>query len=254
MSFNESVNDLKEKLEDEILDCNVEVYDCISSTMPIIDEKLLKFNSAIAIAFVQKVGRGRNERAFVSNFGGLYASFGFCLDKPFVFATKSVLYAGLSVAKALKTQGVNVKLKWPNDIILNNKKLGGIISKCSLTKSNVEKVNYGIGINLDNELPNDLINIATSTKLQGYCINFEQLIVDIYKNLRYSINNEDVSLLHEYRKYSCTIGNEVFIDVKKERFGIAVDIDENGYLLVEIDGEIRQVSYGDVTIKKEIYR
>ena len=189
---------------------------------------------------------GRNGRKFVSKIGGVYFSVAIKTKDRQEKATLYVLYIGIAVKRALKNQSIDVKLKFPNDIIYNDKKLGGILCKCKIDNGKITYVNVGVGINVNNIIDKEISNIATN--LKGYRINKKRLIKDIANYFYDCIFCEDSKILiNEYKNCSITIGHEVSVKCEPKIQGIAKDIDENGYLLVEEDGKLKKVSYGDVT-------
>ena len=80
------------------------------------------------------------------------------------------LAAGLAVAKSLENRGLNPKLKWPNDIFINNKKVGGILCESKIKDGRVDSFIIGIGINVNEspvDFPDEIKNIATSLFIES---------------------------------------------------------------------------------------
>jgi BirA family biotin operon repressor/biotin-[acetyl-CoA-carboxylase] ligase len=112
----------------------------------------------VVVADRQTGGRGRGERAWVSPPGNLYLSV--LLRPTFTRVTLLPLVAGLAVADAVLEQGVDARLKWPNDVLANGKKLAGILTESASSARGVDWVVIGIGVNLDPSAP--LPETATS--------------------------------------------------------------------------------------------
>lgn len=181
----------------------------------------------VVVADLQKEGRGRLDRKWISPIGGLYFSVILRMD------VRLPLISAVAVAKTLKKFGLDAKIKWPNDILIKNKKIAGILIECF----NDHAV-LGIGINMD-KTP---LENATSIKDERKNISREKLLNQILENLYKSKEN----VLDEYKKLSDTIGRFVRIQmVKEDMEGKAVDIDECGRLIIEIDDELKTIISGD---------
>lgn len=219
----------------------------LPSTQSEAEKYIGKYPCFAVIARRQTGGRGRNGRSFHSNFGGLYMSLHLSCSRPAVDSTLFVIYAGLAVTRALEKQGINTLLKFPNDVKYQGKKLCGIICSSTLEGNSVVGVTAGIGININNKIPKELEDIAIN--LSDKHINRSKLIEDIIKEFYKMVNDigGGKKLLGEYKEKSETIGHNVTVDCIPKLSGKAIDIDEKGFLLVECDGIIKKVSYGDVT-------
>ena len=167
------------------------------------------------------------------------------------------LVAGASVVKALSNLGVEASIKWPNDIIVHNKKICGILTELSAEMERVNYVVIGIGINIKTiDFPDEIKEKATSLYKEGYklsrvdivrqfCIEFEKL----YKGYILDGNKQDT--LELCRKYSAIIGKQVYVIKNNKRELVkCIDINENGNLIVkEKNGEIQEIMSGEVSIR-----
>ncbi len=165
---------------------------------------------------------------------------------------------GLAICKALReTTGLDCKIKWPNDIVVGNKKLVGILTEMTAEFDAVEYIVIGIGINVDQEsFPEEIENKATSILLETgmhYDKNrllakfLDRLEKELFQsNLRMSQNN-----LEEYKELCATIGRNVtFTRGTQKIHGTAVEISENGELKVMLpDGSVCSVYSGEVTVQ-----
>lgn len=180
----------------------------------------------VVVADEQTKGKGRMGREWLSPIGGLYLS----------IVTKKnpllPLISGVAVANSLKNFGLNPVLKWPNDVIVGNKKISGILIECLDDFAIV-----GIGINI-NKTP---LETATSIKDETGDIPRDVVLNNVLKSFeKYSEKN----VLDEYKKLSSTIGMFVKIKtLKGDIEGKAIDVDEHGRLILE-SGEI--IVSGDV--------
>ncbi len=177
----------------------------------------------VVLAEAQTRGRGRRGREWLSPPGGLW--FTVILHTP-ISPNLVSLGAGAAVTRALRAMGYEVCLKWPNDIIFQGKKLGGIIG---------ERVGdltlLGVGINLRNEVPEEL-NAASLPQ-----VDREPLLLSILEFLKDSIENA----IPLWREFQCTLGRMVDVDGK---VGLAREIDEDGFLLLETEKGIERIATG----------
>lgn len=214
----------------------------------------------VVLAEAQYIGKGRMSRGWFSpKEKGIWMSI--ILKPPFspFDAPKCTLLAAVAIVKAIK-RVVNVKcdIKWPNDILYHGKKLVGILAEMS---AEIERIGYivigmGINVNIDqNEFPPELQEIATSLlTVTGHSVSRLELLCAILSELEesyYRAIEEGFSpILDEWRQLSSTLGQNVNVIGAKLTFnGKALDIDDDGALLVETVNGIQRVIAGDVSIR-----
>ena len=211
----------------------VHSFDSVSSTQRVARD-LLESGRArvghIVVADQQTDGRGRLGRVWTSLPGGLYATFIVPSDRLLA------LRAGLAAARALEALGVAVQLKWPNDLVVGERKLGGI-----LIEANADVARVGIGINLTTSPLGD----ATCLLDLGVCADRDALVRAIHSEL--VAQESEAGILDSYRTRSATLGCRVRVDAGAGRTldGRAVGIDALGRLLVETRDGVDVVSSGD---------
>lgn len=213
---------------------------------------------AVVSACHQTGGRGRLGRSFFSPDGGLYFSFSLPLagdEKNIPFLT---LLAGLSVSEAIEEiTGVKTEIKWPNDIYLDGKKLGGIL--CELVSGKSLTAVVGVGINTDaekEEIPFELSDIMTSLAIHGVFVADKRNLVErivskadgyVYGNKElYSVKKET----HEaIKKRSYSIGKKVKYTVGSEiTEGTVTDILITGAAEITLsDGSKKEIFCGEIT-------
>ncbi|MGL6106370.1 biotin--[acetyl-CoA-carboxylase] ligase [Romboutsia sp.] len=212
----------------------------------------------IIISEEQTNGRGRLGRQWYSkSYDGIWMS---VILKPNIMPYEApfiTLIAGASIAKALKNLGVETLIKWPNDVILNDKKISGILTELS---AEIERVNYivlGIGINVKTmEFSQEISDIATSLYKENYKISR----VDIVKNIleefeklyfKYVNENSKEETLDICRKYSAIIGKEIYLLKNKSKELVkCLDINKDGNLIVEKKNKtIQEIVSGEVSIR-----
>ncbi len=215
----------------------------------------------VVAAETQTAGRGRLGRQWVSP-AGLNLYFSIILrpglsarDIPLV-----TLMCAVEAAGALKAStGAEVKLKWPNDLLLEGKKLGGILVESLLKGNVVEFVVAGIGININSreeDFPPEVKDIATSLFIAS---SRKHPRAPILKSVAESVIKGAEALAHDgpdgasemlsmWKIMSATLARRVRAgDPGHEQEGVAMDLDENGMLLVKKDsGEVVKIISGDV--------
>lgn len=124
----------------------------------------------VVIAQQQTAGRGQWGRQWQSPQGGLYLSFAFAPNLPANDAPHLTLLSAWGIARALRDRGLPVRLKWPNDLLLQGKKLGGIKSETRIRRDRIAEAVVGVGINWKNPVPDVGINLQSFFAAQsGEC-------------------------------------------------------------------------------------
>jgi len=156
----------------ELLSFSLYLFDTIPST----NEKLWELlrsgvkTPTLVIALSQTAGRGQWGRKWESKSGGLYLSLGLSVNMPAECSFHLTLCTAWGIATALRNYNIPVGIKWPNDLILAGKKLGGIKSETKVQSDTITEAVIGVGINWKNTVPEIGINLV------GYKINsLEQL-------------------------------------------------------------------------------
>ncbi len=203
-------------------------------------------SDAIVFAKKQSSGRGRLGRKWESEEGGLYMSLSLNLKIPISEIPKLTLLSGLAVCRALKDY--KAKIKWPNDVIVEGRKVCGILSEF-IGEELSSKVVIGIGVNVKNEIPKWLENKAIALKeISPIEINevFSKICFEINSLLKDFLNGKWDEIVEELREKSDTIGREVKISVANREYrGLAVGIDSDGALIIERDGKLERIISGE---------
>lgn len=170
----------------------------------------------------------------------------------------------LSIVEGLKElDNIDVSIKWPNDIFLGGRKLGGILTEVSTSADRSGFIVIGMGLNIEQDSFGDELDlIATSIKkATGKTFSREMIISNILNRFECNL---DKFLKHglscfsgKLKEYSCIIGKDIIVISGLEMVeGFALDIDESGNLLLRTeDGRIKKIIYGEVSIKlKELLK
>ena len=217
-------------------------------------------DGTLVIADEQHGGRGRLSRSFLSpKGGGLWFTLVLRPDIAPTEASKCTLLAALAVAKAIRmTTGIDCGIKWPNDILVGGKKLVGILTEMSADMDGIRYIVCGIGINVNilrEEFAEDIRDIATSVEAElGQPFDRLVLLNAVSGEMEHSyelmLKEGFAPILAEWKEYSVTLGQAVRVIAPDETYeGVAIDLDEDGSLLVKTVAEIKTVLAGDVSIR-----
>jgi BirA family biotin operon repressor/biotin-[acetyl-CoA-carboxylase] ligase len=249
--------EITEGLNTKVIGKKIYYFKTIDSTN-IYAKKLVKNGieqGTIVVSDIQNSGRGRKNRSWSSPKGGLWFSVILYPNIPPQKAMLVTMASSVAVAQGIiETTGLTPMIKWPNDLLINNKKVCGILTELD---AEMDKINYsivGIGINVNNEVDDSLKDVATSLyKLTKANISRVKLLRSIIKNLdkNYSklIDKDYSSIRENWISCSDIIGRRVQIsDEKSVVDGLVTDVDENGCLILNTSKETVRVVSGDLTI------
>ncbi len=261
-----SLSELKSRISNEWLGNEIYYYEETGSTNA--DAKRLAEEGAshgsVVVADKQNAGRGRRGRIWQSPAGkDLYFSI---LLKPDFAPDKAAgltLVMALAVARAVEEHcGIRAEIKWPNDVVVNGKKVCGILTEMNVETDYIQYVVIGVGINVNRtnrpeEIPAELQGVATSLLLEGgETVARAGLLQEVlrafehdYEKYVQCLNLE--LLLEEYNARLVNRGRQVrVLDPKGEWEGIARGINASGELLVErADGAVVKVYAGEVSVR-----
>lgn len=210
------------------------------------------------VAEYQQAGRGRRGRQWFSPFGAnLYLSMYWRLEQGPAAAAGLSLVVGIVMAEVLQKLGADkVKVKWPNDLYMNDKKLAGILVELSGKAGDSANVIIGAGINLLMKEPDaNIVNQAwANLQESGLQIDRNELVIELVTALRQSLQLFEVEGLNAFIDRWQPLDNFLDRRVKlligdKEIFGIARGIDEQGALRLEIDGVIKTFIGGEISLR-----
>jgi len=256
-----NLEDFDFKLNTEYIGRNFVFVEEIDSTNSFLLDKNNKFNEngTVLLAESQTQGRGRKQRMWQST-AGANLTFSILLNKKgYIPESLGLLNMAVSLAVANSIENlhtVKTNLKWPNDVLINGKKLVGILSESVSQGSNIERVVIGIGINVNqNYFPEDFNLPPTSIKLEtNQTVEREKLLSEVLINIENVISRlleYPADVLTDWRAKCNMIGDKVSItDGNSTKVGIFDDIDDEGYLLLrERSGRIEKIHFGDVSLR-----
>jgi BirA family biotin operon repressor/biotin-[acetyl-CoA-carboxylase] ligase len=238
----------------------------------LVKKKLENVHGTVIIAERQRNGKGRIDRKWISPKGGVWLS---VILKPKIKAAQATLLpivAALAVCDTINQKtNLNSKIKWPNDIVIEGRKVSGTLADISIDNENIEYVVIGIGINanvnvskiirhVSNNIcpkPGTLKITSLKKELSGKNVNITDLTQMLLEKLEYYYTqlekNFARSIMQKCRERSETLNNLVFVEQQNESFeGTAIDIDSDGALLVKkSDNNIYRVIAGDALVRRK---
>jgi len=237
-------------------------FPALESTNRFAKEKALNRGKGVSegtlvIAEQQSAGRGRLGRKWFSPAGGIWLSLILYPELSPSYLPRITLMTAVAAVKAInKCTPIKALIKWPNDILVQEKKVGGILTEMSVELDIINWVIVGIGLNINIDylaFPEDLREKTTSLKeLLGRKVPrvklvqvFLQEFEEYYEKLK---RREFSSILEEWKAYSCTLGKRVAIDIGEGTLrGIAAGINQEGALILKKeDGKLAEVISGTI--------
>lgn len=215
-------------------------------------------HGTLAVAEFQSAGRGRLGRTWVAPAGSCITMS--LLLKPDLeprYASMLTLVMGLSAAQAVAEMGVDVSIKWPNDVVVSKKKICGILTEMELDGNSIRDVVVGIGLNINlEEVAEEIKGTATSLYLEtGKYYDRSEIIGRVMshfeENYERFMETKDLSLLkNAYHKLSANLNQPVRVLCSEPFEGIALGINDSGELLVQREnGTVETVNAGEVSVR-----
>ena len=249
----------KEKIIENLPEGNITVLSVIDSTNQYLLDRISELKSGDAcVAEYQHAGRGRRGRQWVSPFGAnLYLSMFWRLEQGPAAAMGLSLVIGIVMAEVLQQLGAaDVRVKWPNDLYLQDRKLAGILVELTGKTGDAAQLVIGAGINLAMRESNSQAINQGWINLQeaGVVIDRNQLSAMLLRHLRQALREFEVEGLSPFIKRWNQLDNFKDRDVKlligdQEIYGIARGIDAQGGLLLERDGVIKPFIGGEISLR-----
>ncbi|MGD8523457.1 MAG: biotin--[acetyl-CoA-carboxylase] ligase [Desulfobacterales bacterium] len=232
-------------------EANVHYFDEVTSTMEIAKDLAHKGcpNFTVVIAGCQKKGRGRLDRDWVSDPGGLYFTVVLRPQIPVILSSRLNFLASITLARIFReAYEVDARVKWPNDILVNDRKISGMLTEVEAEADRVNFINIGIGINVNNDPSRSVAQASSLKKILGKQISRKELLsrfLDEFESGMQQVNFD--CIVSEWKKFTVTLNRHVRIITNQETSeGLAVDVDDNGGLILKMDdGSLKKILYGD---------
>jgi BirA family transcriptional regulator, biotin operon repressor / biotin---[acetyl-CoA-carboxylase] ligase len=255
--------EVNDGLETKLLGKRIYYFDILDSTQNFaigLASKKIE-SGTLVISEKQTHGRGRLDRKWVSPSGGIWLSLILHPEFEVSVSTLFPLITSLALAIAIeKILKVKPKLKWPNDVTVNDKKVAGILIDASVESGKIDYLVIGIGINFK-------INPTEIEKMIKHTANYygvttllkknentnpiklvQRFLLELEKLYRISLKKEPVFFIREWTKRSSTVGKLVTITLPNETLrGKALRVDDDGALVISKKGKTRRVIVGDIS-------
>ena len=221
-----------------------------------------KENGTIVIAEKQTSGRGRLDRKWTSPKGGIW--FSLIIHPKFDVSSSTLIpiLSAVALSKSIKKiLGVETEVKWPNDIMLNGKKVAGILVDASVQANNIDYLILGIGINFDIDTKKLEKRLSKTPNFYGVNslrgnnnktppkILLKEFLFQFEKNLSSLDKGEKAKIVKEWTKKAAGIGRKITINTSSGKIsGISQGIDTDGALKIKTRKKIERILVGDVDL------
>ncbi|HZB65647.1 MAG TPA: biotin--[acetyl-CoA-carboxylase] ligase [Nitrososphaeraceae archaeon] len=268
-------NNIDLGLQDLVIGKRIYHYKKIKSTQQLAisfaETNINNEHGTVIVADEQDEGIGRGKKKWASPIGGLWMSL---IIKPRIeFAKVNIIsvISAISVCEAINDiSQLKTSIKWPNDILINEKKLAGILIDTNTNNSKNDYIVVGIGINIDVDIPKINLSIASNnilpTKVTSIHNEIKVTNIDRFILMKHLLgkiefylsllehDKYDTKIIEIYKKLSNTLGKRIIVyhEGLKKYSGIVKDIDNSGGLILERDDKLLEIIYsGEITIREQ---
>lgn len=246
------------KLNTDVIGRNFIYAEEVTSTnsQMLIKNKLYNKHGSVLLTEQQTAGRGRQNRIWYST-GEMNLTFSILLTEPKYFKYSNMINYATSLAIALSIENLyqlRTELKWPNDVLINKKKIAGILTESVSTGSSISRMVIGIGLNVNQvSFQGKFMTEPTSLKKElGYIVEREKTLAEILNNLEEqfeALHSPYNRIMEEWKSKCNMIGERITVmNGIETKHGIFSDIDKNGFLVLRTDDKLETLSSGDVSI------
>ncbi len=246
------------KLDTEFIGRSFIYCDEVESTNSLLlSSKEFSQHGTVLLAEYQTKGRGRKGREWNSN-PGQNLTFSILLKDDFKGVRINTINFGAAVAVAQSIENLyqlNVEMKWPNDILIDKRKIAGILLESSSKGNVINKIVVGIGINVNQpNFPGKFDIPPTSIRKEFHqLVSREKLLSEVLNNFEVILNlafNAPDKILNDWRSRCKMIGEKIkIVDNDKIIFGIFEDIDQDGFLILKTAGKKEKIHFGDLNLR-----
>ena len=253
--------EITQSLQTEFLGSKIYYFKTISSTQDFALTLTSKRheNGSLIIAQKQTRGRGRLNRRWFSPTGGIWLSIllkpNFEVNQVSLFPMMTSLALAIAIEKVLN---LKPELKWPNDVMLNNKKVSGILVDASMESNQIDYIVIGVGINFKikpsilakriNRKDNAVTTLVNRNKNTDPILFLQVFLFELEKLYNKLMTHNISEIKRGWEKRSSTLGKNVIVSTPSGQVkGKAIRLDEEGALLVSKKGKIQRLLVGDVS-------
>lgn len=203
----------------------------------------------IVVAGRQTKGRGRLQRTWQSGEGGLFFTVVIRPDIPPALGSKINLAAAVDLATTLRRMfTIDVKVKWPNDILTQERKLAGILLQMEAEADRITFMNIGIGLNVNNHPVAEVPSAVSIKEILGQAVSRKKILSEFLDQFETRMKRKTLNdVIDQWKRLNATLHRRVKIITTSEQIeGMAEDIDNSGGLILRLDnGRTRTVIFGD---------
>jgi len=236
---------------------DLDVQDMVTSTNTLLLQEGLKAHKKALAAEWQSQGRGRLGRPWLQNLGeGLMFSVGFRFDKGLALLSGLSLVIGVAIHRALKEEGITVGLKWPNDLLSEEGKIGGILveTRGEHHGPNLAVIGIGLNVHLFEETKQSIGQKVDDLHRLGYSGDRNRLLATLLSQLSVALlqfaEHGFLPFKEAWLQAHCYQGREVELWQGQNRYyGKAVDVSADGALIVEAQGRRMTYYAGEVSLR-----
>jgi BirA family transcriptional regulator, biotin operon repressor / biotin---[acetyl-CoA-carboxylase] ligase len=247
------------KLSTEVIGRNFVYTEEIDSTNSFLLDKSNKFSidGTVLLAEKQNKGKGRKDRVWYSTREQNLTFSILLTNKKYLGKNLNLINFATSLAVAVSIESIyqlKTELKWPNDVLVNGKKIAGILLESTSQANKIERLVVGIGINVNQTLFQGNYNIAPTSIKQELKeqIDRERLLAELLNNLEEilsKVETEPGEILKDWKSRCRLIGEKISIsEGENVKYGIFDDLDSEGFLLLKNKGKIEKIHFGDVSV------
>ena len=257
--------EISKKLKTDFIGKRIYYFDEIDSTQNFalnISSQNIE-NGTIILAEKQVNAIGRLNRKWYSPKGGIWFSVIILPEFEISDATIIPIASSLALCTTIeKIHGVSSKVKWPNDITINGKKVAGMLVDATIQSNKIEKIVLGIGINfkidvskIDKKIKNTqnyygITSLVSSKSKMKQMKLFTEFLLELEKVIQDLTNGKKEKIIKKWSRNTDIFGKQVGIKTKKGKItGIATKLDLDGALIIKTKGSSKKIFVGDVIIE-----
>lgn len=231
---------------------DVQVFDQVASTNDVLWQMQDARAGTVAIAHTQNAGKGQRGKQWLSQPGGVYLSLMLEPDWPAAQAAQLTLASAWGIASQFRHLGMPAQIKWPNDLVVTDRKLGGILSESKLEQGLITRAVIGVGINVYNPVPITGITWQTLKKSTDenaaatLCEVAAAVLLGIWRGIFYRSTIDNQTFADVYQSLLTYLNRPVILEGKTWRI---VGVTDAGHLILNstsqglVDGSVEQLVY-----------
>lgn len=224
---------------------DIHMYEQVASTNQTLWDMTDAQAGTVAIAHTQTAGKGQRGKQWLSTPGGLYLSVMLEPDWPADRSAQLTLTTVWGIVSQFRQLGIPAQIKWPNDIVVTDQKLGGILSETKLEQGVITQAVIGVGINVYNPVP--VTGIAwqqlTTTHQNTLCDVAAAVLLGIWRGIFYRNSIDSPTFIDAYQSLLTHLNKPVVLEGKTWK---VVGVTESGYLTLESTSEDLALTNGPV--------